>query len=167
MGVEKNIAKKSGKELSKKAGSGATEEVAKRFSKEWMHKYGGWGAMNAVASVMDYNNARAEGKGLVGSVTSAAGWFVAGEMLGPKMLPIMLGAQLPSLAVSSLEGLDQMTRNMAMTNMYKNTPFFNARFQDTQSAYTMRQAGMQQAKNSQYRLEQSMMGNEAQYMKRS
>lgn len=159
MGVEKSIAKKTGKKVA--------EETGKRFSKEWMHKYGGWGAMNAVASVMDYNSARAEGKGVVGSLASAAGWFVAGEMLGPKMIPIMLGAQLPSLAVNSLESLDQMTRNMSMTNMYKNTPFFNARFQDTQSAYTMRQAGMQQAKNSQYRLEQSMMGNEAQYMKRS
>jgi len=152
MGVERSIAQRTGS--------------SSRFSKEWFKKYGGWGAMNAVATVMDFNNARSEGKSPLGAAASAAGWFAAGEMLGPKMIPLMLGAQLPGLAVSAVEGMDQMARNMSMTNMYKNTPFFNARFHDTQPAYTMRQAGMQQAKNSQYRLEQTMMGNEAQHMKR-
>ena len=40
-------------------------------------------------------------------------------------------------------------------------PFYNATFNDTQQAYTMRQAGMQLAENSKYNLQQSLMGNEA------
>lgn len=131
-----------------------------------LKKYGSWGAINAMGAVMDFNSGRQEGKGVIESAASAAGWFVAGEMLGAKIIPLMLGAQIPSLAISAVEGLDKMARNKSMTDMYKNTPFFNARFQDTQAAYTMRQAGMQQAKNSQYRLEQAMMGNEAQYMRK-
>ena len=46
-----------------------------------------------------------------------------------------------------------------------NAPFSNATFVDTQQAYTMRQAGMQMAQASRYNLQQTLLGNEAQYMK--
>ena len=53
--------------------------------------------------------------------------------------------------------------------VYKGEKFFingcQTTFNDNQRAFTMRQAGMQLAKNSQYNLQQSLMGNEANYLR--
>ena len=40
-------------------------------------------------------------------------------------------------------------------------PFSNSTFIDTQQTYTMRQAGMNLAKQSKYNIQQAMMGDEA------
>lgn len=167
--VEKGIARRTltnSEKVVEQMGEAINNHLTVRMNKEWLRKYSGWGTLNAINAIVDYNSARNSGRGVVGSMASAAGWFAAGEVLGFKMIPLMALGHVPSAAVSSIEKTDQLVRNMQMTNMYKNTPFFNARFQDTQAAYTMRQAGMQVAKNTQYRLEQTMLGNEAQYMKR-
>ena len=42
--------------------------------------------------------------------------------------------------------------------------FAHAQFNDTEQAYTMRQAGMAIAKRSRYNINQAMLGNEAKYM---
>ena len=57
-----------------------------------------------------------------------------------------------------------MTRQM--NSVQRIQTFGEAEFMDTQQLATMRQAGMELAKMSQYNLQQSMMGNEAQYMHR-
>ena len=56
-----------------------------------------------------------------------------------------------------------MQRNM--NRQARRIPFNNSTFNDNQRAFTMRQAGMQLAKNSQYNLQQSLMGNEANYLR--
>ena len=89
---------------------------------------------------------------------------MAGEMLGGWMFPVMLAKQAPTMAISAIEGTQKITRQMNSTGRMQT--FGEAQFRDTQQLATMRQAGMELAKMSQYNLQQSMMGNEAQYMHR-
>ena len=67
------------------------------------------------------------------------------------------------MAVGAVEGISKMQRNM--NRQARRIPFNNSTFNDNQRAFTMRQAGMQLAKNSQYNLQQSLMGNEANYLR--
>ena len=61
-----------------------------------------------------------------------------------------------------VEGINTMSRSM--NSMSKRQVFGDAQFMDTQQLATMRQSGMELAKMSQYRLEQTLMGNEAKYL---
>ena len=120
--------------------------------------------LNLGFAISDYNEARNAGDGVVKSAAKAGAQFVAGEMLGAWMFPVMLAKQVPSIAVNTIEATRQMTRQMNSTSRIQT--FGEAQFRDTQQLATMRQAGMEMAKMSQYNLQQSIMGNEAQYMHR-
>ena len=120
--------------------------------------------INAVMAYSDYKEARNEGKGVIGSTVKAGTLFAAGEILGGAMIPVMLAKSAPQLAVSTIEGAQRMTRQM--NSVQRIQTFGDAEFMDTKQLATMRQAGMELAKMSQYNLQQSMMGNEAQYMHR-
>ena len=120
--------------------------------------------MNLGFAVSDYNESRNSGDGVLKAGAKAGTLFVAGEMLGGWMMPVMLAKQLPTLAVSTIEATQNITRKMNSTARIQT--FGEAQFQDTQQLATMRQAGMELAKMSQYNLQQSIMGNEAQYMHR-
>lgn len=120
--------------------------------------------MNLGFAVSDYNESRNSGDGVLKAGAKAGTLFVAGEMLGGWMMPVMLAKQLPTLAVSGIEATQNITRKMNSTARIQT--FGEAQFQDTQQLATMRQAGMELAKMSQYNLQQSIMGNEAQYMHR-
>ena len=120
--------------------------------------------LSAWTGISEYKNSRNEGNGVVKSGVKAVGSFAISEALGPAYFPIMLAKSAPKLAVSAVTGLQQMTRQM---NSYQRIQTFgDAQFQDTQQIATMRQAGMELAKMSQYNLQQAIMGNEAQYMHR-
>lgn len=118
--------------------------------------------LNAAFAISDYKDARDSGKGVVGSAVKAGALFAAGEVLQGAMLPVMLAGSMPKMAVGAIETTQRMTRQM--NNMQRIQTFGESYFQDTQQLATMRQAGMELAKMSQYNLQQSMMGNEAQYM---
>ena len=118
--------------------------------------------LNLGMAVSDYNEARNSGDGVVKSLVKAGGQFVAGEMLGGWMFPIMLAKQAPTMAISAIEGTQKITRQMNSTSRMQT--FGESQFRDTNQLATMRQAGMELAKMSQYNLQQSIMGNEAQYM---
>lgn len=120
--------------------------------------------MNLGFAVSDYNESRNSGDSVLKAGAKAGTLFVAGEMLGGWMMPVMLAKQLPTLAVSGIEATQNITRKMNSTARIQT--FGEAQFQDTQQLATMRQAGMELAKMSQYNLQQSIMGNEAQYMHR-
>lgn len=120
--------------------------------------------MNLGFAFSDYNESRNSGDGVLKAGAKAGTLFVAGEMLGGWMMPVMLAKQLPTLAVSGIEATQNITRKMNSTARIQT--FGEAQFQDTQQLATMRQAGMELAKMSQYNLQQSIMGNEAQYMHR-
>lgn len=114
--------------------------------------------------VMEYNAARQEGNGRLLSAGRAVGEYVMGETLGlGAYMAIGAVSGIPRMAVGVGESIYAMSRSMN-----KNAtagPFQNAVFNDSQQAYTMRQAGMQMAQASKYNLQQTLMGNEAQYMK--
>ena len=122
-----------------------------------------WNAgLNMALAVSDYKDARDSGKGVVSSVAKAGALFAAGEVLQGAMFPVMLAGAIPKMAVGAIETTQKMTRQM--NNMQRIQTFGESYFQDTQQLATMRQAGMELAKMSQYNLQQSIMGNEAQYM---
>ena len=118
--------------------------------------------LNLGFAINDFNEARDAGDGVIKAGVKAGAQFVAGEMLGGWMFPVMLAKQVPTMAVSAIEGTQKITRQMNSTGRIQT--FGEAQFQDTQQLATMRQAGMELAKMSQYNLQQSIMGNEAQYM---
>lgn len=120
--------------------------------------------LNLGFAINDFNEARDAGDGVVKAAAKAGTQFVAGEMLGAWMFPVMLAKQAPTMAISAIEGTQKITRQMNSTGRMQT--FGEAHFRDTQQLATMRQAGMELAKMSQYNLQQSMMGNEAQYMHR-
>lgn len=131
-------------------------------------KLGGGQLLNAAIpvafGVMEYNQNRDQGKGVISSAATALGSYAFFEAV--PLLPALAITALPAIpkaAVSLGENLSAMSRNMNKGAI--NTPFGNATFNDSQQAYTMRQAGMQMAQASKYNLQQTLMGNEAQYMK--
>lgn len=119
--------------------------------------------LNAAFAISDYKDARDSGKGVVSSAVKAGALFAAGEVLQGAMFPgVLLAGAIPKMAVGAIETTQKMTRQM--NNMQRIQTFGESYFQDTQQLATMRQAGMELAKMSQYNLQQSIMGNEAQYM---
>lgn len=119
--------------------------------------------INAAFSVSDYNTARKEGSSMVGSAAKAATTFAMGEVLGMGMLPFMLAPAIPGMAMAGAENIGKYQRQM--NKDARRLPFANAQFNDHSQAFTMRQAGMQLAQNSQYNLQQTLMGNEASYLR--
>ena len=67
------------------------------------------------------------------------------------------------MIVGAAEGAAKLQRNMNKAS--RQVPFQNAQFRDYNQAMTMRQAGMQMAQASRYNLQQTLMGNEAQYLR--
>lgn len=119
--------------------------------------------LNAAFGYSDYKTAREEGSSRMGAAAKAATTFAVGEVLGMWMLPATLLPMVPQAAVGAMEGIGKMQRQMNFDS--RRTPFNNATFNDYNQAFTMRQAGMQLAQNSQYNLQQSLMGNEANYLR--
>lgn len=112
----------------------------------------------------DYNIQREEGNSVMASATSAFGSAIFWNTLGiGQGIALGLAMDAPKAAIGAFESLSAMSRNMNR-NAVQN-PFNNATFVDTQQAYTMRQVGMQLAQASKYNLQQTLMGNEAQYMR--
>lgn len=152
----------------------ATEEAAEKAVKEGIEELGPSNlkkifnkrvfniGLNAAFAISDYKDARDSGKGVVGSAVKAGALFAAGEVLQGAMFPVLLASSIPKMAVGAIETTQRMTRQM--NNMQRIQTFGESYFQDTQQLATMRQAGMELAKMSQYNLQQSIMGNEAQYM---
>jgi hypothetical protein len=107
-----------------------------------------------------YNDKRNEGGGIGESFMNAAGEFALGFM----SLPLYLGATAigtaPGLAVDAYDWASQKSRQLQKSS--RNVPFQNATFLDSQQTYTMRQAGMNIAKQGRYAAQAAMMGNEAQ-----
>lgn len=164
--VAEEVAEKTTKSTVKEAAEEGIESlgesnISKIFNKRTFNM-----GLNAFFAISDYKNAREEGKGVISSAAKAGGLFVAGEVLGGGLtLPaISLAKAAPKIAVSGLESMQRMTRQM--NSIQRIQTFGEAQFQDTQQLATMRQAGMELAKMSQYNLQQSIMGNEAQYMHR-
>lgn len=137
----------------------ASTHLKKAFSKRNINAL-----FNVFMSVNDYKDARDAGDGVIKAGVKAGSQFVIGEALGWWAAVPMIAKSVPTLAISAAETAQSITRSMNSSSRIQT--FGEASFQDTQQLATMRQAGMELAKMSQYNLQQSMMGNEAQYMHR-
>lgn len=170
----KNTGESNSSKKRKQRAQEATEEAAEKAVKEGIEELGPSNlkkifnkrvfniGLNAAFAISDYKDARDSGKGVVGSAVKAGALFAAGEVLQGAMFPVLLASSIPKMAVGAIETTQRMTRQM--NNMQRIQTFGESYFQDTQQLATMRQAGMELAKMSQYNLQQSIMGNEAQYM---
>lgn len=123
----------------------------------FQHGMSGYGAYS------DYRDARNQGKGKLASIAKAGTEFAMGELMGAWYLPYQMLKAAPAAVVGGLEGAAKMQRSMNKTS--RQVPFQNSTFRDYNQAMTMRQAGMQMAQASRYNLQQTLMGNEAQYLR--
>lgn len=119
--------------------------------------------MNAAFAVSDYKDARSQGYTRLASAGKAATTYAVGEMLGGWMIPFSLAPALGGMAVNGVESIGKMQRSM--NSQSRQVPFINSSFNDYNQAFTMRQAGMKLAQQSQYNLQQTLMGNEASYLR--
>lgn len=110
-----------------------------------------------------YQEKRQEGAGVI---SSAASGVIDAAL--PMMMPISvymgmeLATGIPTAAVEGAIAANQYKHKLAQEA--RGQAFVNAKFNDTQQAYTMRQAGMAIAERSKYNVNQAMLGNEAKYM---
>lgn len=119
-------------------------------------------AMKSGVGILSYNKARNEGQGVIPSMAKGAFDGFAIDKIGPGNIFVAKAlANAPSIAAKSYYSLDQQRRQMS--RLGTNMPFQTANFMDTQQAYTMRQAGMKMAQQSQFSRQQAMLGNEAQF----
>ena len=120
--------------------------------------------LNGFFAYTDYKAAREEGSTVLGAAAKAGTSMALYSAMGiGASTAFMLAPIIPSAAVSGYEAIGKMTRQM--NRQGKQVPFVNSNFNDYQQAFTMRQAGIQLAQNSQYNLQQTLMGNEAQYLR--
>lgn len=125
------------------------------------------GAMNAAFTYSDYSDARDNGNGVISSALLAAGNYTLFNMLGTwgtlgmQFIPAIGGA-----AVSAYNGMQGLTRSIESQSRNNAKPFGNSTFVDTQQTYTMRQAGMNLARQSKYSVQQAMLGDEARMVSR-
>ena len=129
----------------------------------------GWGTMLSAGMGIyfgadDYSEQRKQGASKFTSAIHAVGDFTV-SMLAPKLY---MGGQLlmaaPEMAYGAYKMQYEYRRNLAKDQ--QNKPFGTANFMDTQQNYTMRQAGMAIAQQSNYATQRAMLGNEARFMAR-
>jgi hypothetical protein len=117
------------------------------------------GLLPGYFAVSEYGDKRAEGNGVISSAVSAAGDFALGFMSLPLYIASTMGPAAAQGAVSAYDSLSAYSRQLQ--SQKRNKPFQNATFVDSQQTYTMRQAGMNLARQGQMAAQQTSMGNEA------
>ncbi len=121
---------------------------------------------SGVSGLDSYEQARQEGAGVAGAIGTAALDTALSMTMG---LPLYMAyeglkAGVSFAASTGYQQYQQASRAFALSNRQR--PFSNAQFNDTEQAYTMRQAGMAIAQRTRSNTEQAMLGNEAKYMAR-
>ena len=141
----------------------SSKTIEELSEKEFVKKVGMPAVFSGINAIGTYKDNRREGKSVVSSAVRAAGDFVLSETLGMgAYMAVSLVKEVPTMAVQGSAALFKEMRRMNSSSRF--STFGDAQFQDTQQLATMRQSGMELAKMSQYRLEQTLMGNEAKYL---
>ena len=112
----------------------------------------------------DYAEQRREGASKVGAAMHAVGDFTVATIAPTFYMTSQLLSAAPGAAIGAYKMQREYRRNLA--NEQQNKPFGTANFMDTQQNYTMRQAGMAIAQQSNYATRSAMLGNEARFMAR-
>lgn len=121
-------------------------------------------ALSVFSGVGSYKDSRREGKSVASAGAKAVGEFALAETFGLPYMAYSLVKEVPKGAVKGANAVFTEARKMNSASQF--SIFGDAEFNDTQQLATMRQSGMELAKMSQYRLEQTLMGNEAKYLHR-
>lgn len=117
-------------------------------------------AMTGYMAVDSYSESRANGNGVIRSALAAGGDAIASTLLNPFVyMGITMAPAIGSAAVNTYDSLSQYSRQLQRQR--RNVPFANATFVDSQQTYTMRQAGMNLARQGQMASRQTSLGNEA------
>lgn len=113
-------------------------------------------AANGIFGVMEYQNSRKEGHGVITSVAKAATTIAVGEMLGWWMLPISMAPAVGSGLLAAGEHTAQ-----AQNKFYDKTGKFGSGYVNmTDAGYTMRQRSLNAIRSNGLNLN-SVFGNEA------
>lgn len=116
--------------------------------------------MNAYFGISEYQDDRAEGHSVASSALSAAGEIALASSVG--MVPYLALTLAPTFARGAVDAYDSLSQySRQLQRQRRNVPFQNATFVDSQQTYTMRQAGMNLARQGQMAAQQTTMGNEA------
>lgn len=116
-------------------------------------------AFTAYSGISEYDESRQAGDGVIRSGLAAAGDLALG-FLSPTLM--IAKDALPAAVEAGVDGYYKMAAyGRQLQRQDRNTPFQNATFVDSQQTYTMRQAGMNLARQGQYAAQQTTMGNEA------
>lgn len=118
---------------------------------------GVWGGMST------YQDEREQGAGAL-SAAASAGMDMALPMMMSfkKYMGLQAAMNLPGLAYDAYKTANDFRRQLGREN--SGQAFANAKFNDSEQAFTMRQAAMAMAKRSQYNTQHAMLGNEAKFM---
>lgn len=163
--IEETSVKEAGLEKLKKNVLKSRRSIENMSPGQIVKEIGVGGVISGLTAVGTYKDNRREGRSVLSSAVRAGADFVLSETLGaPAYMAIQLVKEAPDLAVKGASALFKETRRLNSSSRL--TTFGDASFQDTQQLATMRQSGMELAKMSQYRLEQTLMGNEAKYLHR-
>lgn len=122
----------------------------------------GMNAFFVYQGISDYNENRNEGDDVIVSASKAAVSTALG-FANPALFAALTVSDIAKPAFEFLNGERQQMRQISVNNLI---PFSGSSFMDNKNYATMRQAGMAQAKKSEFTLQQSMMGNEARYLHR-
>ena len=121
------------------------------------------GAVGAYFGLDSYQTAKEEGNSTGVAMAKAAEDFALPFMMGNMAyMGLMVAPELPSMAVDGSIAMSKYQRQLARESSGR--AFASAQFNDTEQAYTMRQAGMAQAQKSKYNIQSAMLGNEAKFM---
>ena len=113
----------------------------------------------------DYSSRRDEGDSVLSAAFGAAaqpGLAMATGFKGYMAFELLRNS---GVIVDALESLSAQRRAYYANEQYQ-APFRTNTFVDNEQLYTMRQAGMELAKQAKYRQIATLMGNEARYMHR-
>jgi len=141
-------------------GTKIINKLAKNDKGEWSKMAMAGTGVNLYFGASEYADKRAEGEGVLSAGLSAAGDIALGLLAPMKVyMGVMMAPALAEGAVDAYHALDQYGRQLKAQR--RNLPFQNATFVDSQQTYTMRQAGMNLARQGQMAAQQTTMGNEA------
>lgn len=126
----------------------------------WKNKFNA--GIAGFVGVSTYKDDREAGAGFMSSVAHA-GIEAALPLINlPAYFAYTAATVLPEATYKGYTAADQYKRKLAAEA--SNAAFVNARFNDTDQTYTMRQRGMEIARRGRYNTQQAMLGNEAKYM---
>jgi hypothetical protein len=123
-------------------------------------------ATDIAGSIVEYDSQRDSGSGVMYSLGAAAVDLILPNMMGT--MPYLAISGVPALAEFGIDTFESLSESKRKQEKYlrQQAAFKNSTFVENPQIYTMRQAGLALAKQSRYKMQETMMGNEARFLHR-